>query len=130
MALSYGHSPAMLTAHERIGPDDPASLDGFHMTTTLQIVATMVAKLATADELRATLIPAVAKFRAEPGCSAYVLLEDRKQPGRFMTYETWTDEAALAAHMKSPTMVALGPKMKELLDGEIKQDFLSVLVSL
>ncbi len=31
--------------------------------------------------------------------------------------------------MHSPTMKALGPKMKELLDGEIKQEFLSILVS-
>ena len=99
------------------------------MTTTLQIIATLVAKPSKATELRSLLKPAVAQFRAEPGCEGYILLEDRKQEGRFLTYETWTDEAALKAHMHSPTMKALGPKMKELLDGEIKQDFLSILVS-
>jgi quinol monooxygenase YgiN len=80
--------------------------------------------------LRAVLLPAVEKFRAEPGCEGYTLLEDRNAPGRFLTYETWTDEVALAAHTKFPTMTALGPKMKELLAGEIKQDFLSLVVSL
>ena len=100
------------------------------MKSKLHIVATMAAKSGSEDQLRSTLEPAIAKFRAEPGCEGYVLLEDRKKPGRFMTYETWTDEAALAEHMTSPTMKSLGPAMKELLSGEIKQDFLSVLVSL
>ena len=99
------------------------------MKNTLQIVATLEAKSAGADELRSLLIPAVTAFRAEPGCNAYVLLEDRKQAGRFMTYETWSDEAALAQHMKSAAMKALAPKMKELLKGEVKQDFLSILVA-
>ena len=100
------------------------------MENTLQIVATLVAKGGSEDALRNTLTPAIAAFRAEPGCKAYVLLEDKKQPGRFMTYETWVDEAAHARHMESPAMKALAPKMKELLKGEIKQDFLSVLVDL
>ncbi len=97
------------------------------MSDTLQIVATLLAKPGAAAALRAALLPAVDQFRAEPGCAGYVLLEDRLQPGRFMTYETWADEAALAAHMNSPAMKALGPVMKTLLASEIKQDFLSVL---
>lgn len=96
----------------------------------LIIVATMVSRPTKADAVRAMLTPAVDAFRAEPGCSAYVLLEDRKVPGRFITYETWADEDALAAHMKSPAMKALSPQLMPLLDGEIQQDFLSVLVAL
>ena len=97
------------------------------MKKYLQIIATLVAKKAHADEVRNLLTPAVKDFRAEPGCLGYVLMEDRKHAGRFMTYETWQDEAALKAHMHSPTMEKLGPLLKELLDGEIKQDFLTVL---
>lgn len=96
----------------------------------LKIVATMVARPNQADAVQALLLPAVKKFRAEPGCSAYVLLEDRKVPGRFITYETWADEDALAAHMKSSAMEALSPKLMPMLDGEIQQDFLSVMVEL
>lgn len=99
------------------------------MTAKLQIVATMMAKTGQSDALRAALTPAVDKFRNEPGCEGYILLEDRKREGRFLTYETWADEGALAAHMKSPAMKALAPTMKELLEGDIKQDFLSVLRS-
>ena len=100
------------------------------MNNALMVIATMVAKDDAADKLRALIEPAVAQFRAEPGCSAYVLLEDRKHPGRFMTYEAWVDEAALAEHMKSPAMMALAPQLKDLLREEIKQDLLSVLEAL
>lgn len=100
------------------------------MTTPLQVIATLVAKDGAQDRLRQALLPAIARFRAEPGCLAYALLEDHRRPGRFMTYETWADDAALAAHMTSPTMTELGPLMKASLEGGVSQDFLSVLVSL
>lgn len=98
------------------------------MNKTLQVIATIVAKEAKASELRKLLEPAVAKFRAEPGCEGYILLEDKKRPGRFVTYETWADEAALKEHMQSPTMKEIGPKLKDLLECDLQQDFLTVLV--
>lgn len=100
------------------------------MTTELKIVATLVAKPGFEDQLRQLLEPAVHAFRQEPGCQGYALLEDRHQAGRFLTYETWADESALKQHMASPAMKALQPKLKDLLQGDIKQDFLSLLVEL
>lgn len=101
---------------------------GKSMAKSLQIIATLVATPGNESALRDALSAAVPAFRAENGCEAYVLLEDERRPGRFMTYETWADEAALAEHMKSPTMASLAPKMKVWLEGEIVQDFLRVLV--
>lgn len=98
------------------------------MKNTLQVIASLVAKNGHADEVRDLLTPAIKNFRAEPGCMGYILMEDRKQVGRFVTFETWKDEAALKAHMHSPTMETLNPLLKKLLDGEIKQEFLTVLV--
>lgn len=98
------------------------------MKNSLRIIATMVAKRESVDAVRTLLTPAVAEFRAEPGCHGYILHEDKKSPGRFITYEAWTDEAALAQHMKSPAMKALEPKLKPLLAAEIEQVFLSILV--
>jgi quinol monooxygenase YgiN len=48
--------------------------------------------------------------RKEPGCKHYSLLEDRKQAGRFLTFETWTDQAAIEAHMTTPAMKAAGKR--------------------
>jgi quinol monooxygenase YgiN len=90
----------------------------------LFIIATMVSKVDKADALRNVLLPATEKFRRENGCLSYTLLEDRKRAGRFMTYERWTDEAALAEHMKSPTMDALKPLLPDLLGEAMTQDFL------
>jgi quinol monooxygenase YgiN len=93
----------------------------------LFIIATMTAKPGHADALRDLLLQATDAFRQEDGCLAYSLLEDRKAAGRFMTYETWRDEAALKAHMTSPTMSVTAPKLKDILDGPLTQDFLDAL---
>jgi quinol monooxygenase YgiN len=89
----------------------------------LFIIATMTAKPGQADALRELLLPAVDAFRQEDGCLAYTLLEDRNAPGRFVTYETWRDEAALKAHMTSPAT----PKMNDILAEPLTQDFLDAL---
>jgi quinol monooxygenase YgiN len=94
----------------------------------LQVIATMLAKAGEEAKVRQLLIPAVVAFRSEPGCSSYVLLEDNRKAGCFITYETWHDDAALAAHMKSPAMAELEPQLVPLLRAPIQQDFLSLLV--
>lgn len=96
----------------------------------LYIIATMIAKPDRIASLREQLLPAVTAFRQEPGCFAYTLLEDKKRPGRFVTYERWTDEAALKAHMSAPTLQALKPLLPDLLAEEMTQDFLETLVVL
>jgi Antibiotic biosynthesis monooxygenase len=60
----------------------------------LYVIAELVSKPDKADDLRKLLVDFVAGARKEPGCKHYSLLEDRKQPGRFLTFETRTDQAA------------------------------------
>ena len=79
------------------------------------VIAELVSKPDKADALRELLIPFTAGSRKEPGCLHYVLLEDGHQPGRFLTFETWTDEAALNAHMTTPEIKAAAPKLAEIL---------------
>ena len=100
------------------------------MSNMLQVVATIVAKKGRAALVRKLLSPAVRRFRAEPGCHGYILLQDNVKPERFLTYETWQDQPALQAHMKSPAMARLMPKLKPLLKGATKQKFLTVLLDL
>lgn len=78
------------------------------MKNTLQVIASLVAKNGHADKVRDLLTPAIKNFRAEPGCMGYVLMEDRKQVGRFVTFETWKDEAAL--NVTSRTIIRSLPK--------------------
>ncbi len=100
------------------------------MTDDLYVVAILTSKPDQANALRELLIPATKIFRQEDGCKAYSLHEDTKRPGRFVTYEVWRDEAALAAHMVSPTMKEAMPKLGPILEGEMEQHLLGTLLQL
>ena len=90
----------------------------------LHVIATMVSREGKADALRDALEAATRAFRQEDGCLSYALLEDQNRPGRFMTFERWRDRAALDAHMQSPAMDDLAPRIPELLAEALKQDVL------
>ena len=72
-------------------------------------------------------MPFVAGARKEPGCEHYTLLEDRHTPGRFLTYEIWTNQAALAAHMQTPEIKAAGAKLADILAKPFTQTFLQTI---
>lgn len=91
----------------------------------LYVIAEIVSKPDTADALRALLVPFAAKARKEPGCHEYVLMEVESEPGRFLTHERWTGHAALDAHMKTPHIAALVPKLEPVLAKPFTQIFLS-----
>jgi quinol monooxygenase YgiN len=93
----------------------------------LRVIAELVSKPDTADKLRELLVPFAKSARTEPGCLEYILMEVQGQPGRFLTYEIWTDRAALDAHMKAPALVAAGPQLIPLLAKPFTQTFLDAL---
>jgi quinol monooxygenase YgiN len=95
----------------------------------LRVIAELVAKPGSADDLRKELVPFAASSRKEPGCLKYVLLEVEKEPGRFLTYEIWTNRSALNAHMKTPALKALAPKLTPLLAKPFTQTFLDMISS-
>lgn len=85
------------------------------MSMPLNVIAILKAKAGQEAALSSFLQAALPGFQAEPGCIAYALMTDHDQPGRIVSYETWTDEAALNVHLNSPTMVAAGPKLAAML---------------
>ena len=91
------------------------------------VIAELVAKPDQADALRTLLVDFVAGARKEPGCKHYALLEDNAQPGRFLTFETWTDAAALDAHMVTPEIKAATPKLAMILAKPFTQIKLSMV---
>jgi len=93
----------------------------------LMVIAELVAKPGRADALRDIMVPFAVGARKEPGCERYVLLEDRESPGRFLTYEVWTNPAALAAHMVTPEIKAVGPKLADILAQPFTQAKLKLL---
>ncbi len=83
--------------------------------TDLHVVAEIVAKPESADEVRDLFIPFARSVPSEPGCKKYQVMESQKDPGHFFTTEIWTDQAALDAHMTTPAIAALVPKVTPLL---------------
>ena len=76
---------------------------------------------------RKLLVEFVAGARKEPGCKHISLLEDRKQAGRFLTFETWADQAAIEAHMTTPAIKAAGPMLVPILAKPFTQEFLKMV---
>lgn len=73
--------------------------------------------------LRKIIVPFAAKAAKEPGCREYMLMEVESEPGRFLTFERWSGHEALDAHMKTPAMVAIRPKLGDLLGKPFTQIF-------
>jgi quinol monooxygenase YgiN len=91
------------------------------------VIAEVVAKPGSADELRSLLVPFAEKSQTEPGCQVYTLLEVHSEPGRFLTFERWTDKAALEVHMTTPHLKELVPKLDSVLAKPFTQLFMSAL---
>jgi quinol monooxygenase YgiN len=91
------------------------------------VIAEIVAKPGSADALRALLVPFAEKSRNEPGCKLYTLLEVESEPGRFLTYERWTDKAALQVHMTTPHIKEIVPKLEPVLAKPFTQIFLGAV---
>lgn len=49
--------------------------------------------------------------RQEPGCISYTFSADLSDPGRFLLFEEWESEEALAAHFQTPHMASFQAKM-------------------
>jgi len=83
-----------------------------------------VSKKDKADDLRALLVPFAEASAKEPGCLVYTLMEVIGEPGRFLTFERWKDKAALDAHMVTPDIKAIVPKLEPVLAKPFTQLFL------
>lgn len=86
----------------------------------IAVVATFVAKPGNEDKLKALLQSIIEPTLKETGALQYDLHRDIKEPRRFVFFERWESEAALAAHNKTPHVEALGRALKDIIEsGEI-----------
>lgn len=64
----------------------------------LSIVAVVMVRKGSEQELRGALAALVAPSRKDEGNLRYEMYADRNEPRRFVVVERWTDEAAHAKH--------------------------------
>ena len=86
------------------------------MSDTVKVVATFVAKPGKTEELAALLGSIVAPTRAEAGVHYYDLHQDIEEPPRFVFFESWASQAALAAHDATAHISALREKLPALIE--------------
>lgn len=83
----------------------------------ITVIATFQALPGKEAELKQALIALVAPTRLEAGCINYDLHVLPEAPGKFLFHENWTSKAHLDAHLQSPHIKALLPRVPELAAG-------------
>lgn len=81
---------------------------------SVTVVATFQSRPGKESDLRAALIGLLAPTRKENGCLNYDLHQAPDEPMKFLFHENWTDKASLDAHLQSPHVKALLPRVNEL----------------
>lgn len=68
---------------------------------TVEVIATLEARLERETDLEAALRALLTHSRQEPGVRRYDLYRDSERPATFHVLEVYADEAALEAHRES-----------------------------
>lgn len=85
------------------------------MSNPVVLVATIVAKASQEELVEKTLMAAVPKVHAEPGCLRYALHRKAGTAGEFVMIEKWASQEALDAHMKAAAFLEVGAALAEAL---------------
>jgi len=72
----------------------------------LTLIATTIARPASADRVAAAMARLVTPTRREAGCLEYVMHRGVDEPERIVFYERWTSDAHLEAHTRTPHFLA------------------------
>jgi len=78
------------------------------------VVATFQARPGKEAELRKVLTGLLAPTRKEAGWLNYDLHQSADDPAKFLFHENWTSQAHLDAHLQTPHIKALLPRVDEL----------------
>jgi quinol monooxygenase YgiN len=84
------------------------------MKTKLAVVAAFQARPGKETALREALIGLLDPTRKESGCLGYELHQSPGDHAKLLMIESWENQAAIDAHMKSPHVQQLVPRVDEL----------------
>ena len=85
---------------------------------SVRLTVQLTVKPGTAADFKAAAKPALARVKREDkGCEMYDLFQSVDDDTRFVMVESWSSEAELDAHMKSPTMGDVGKALGAFIGG-------------
>ena len=93
----------------------------------LTVVALFYGRKGMAKGLKDELMKLISPTRKEDGCIEYRLHQCSNIPENFMFYENWLSKEHLDAHLKTPHLMSLGPKIEKFLAEPVKVTFLEEL---
>ena len=92
------------------------------MSEPIKVVATFLAKAGKTEELGAALRVVAAATQADQGVIFYHLHQDRKEPRRFVFFESWESQAAIDLHDATPHITTFFAQIPDLVEhAEINQ---------
>src|SRR5215471_1691517 len=80
----------------------------------LYIIVIFQARPGKETELRAALLSLIPPTLKERGCMQYTYHVAPDTPSKFLSYEIWASQKDFDAHMRSPHVAALLPRVDEL----------------
>jgi len=83
----------------------------------ISIIARNSVRAEKIEEFKAWARELVTETRKEPGCIAYALNQDLKDPTVLTFIERWEDQAAIDAHFRSSHFTRIVPKLGEFQSG-------------
>lgn len=83
-------------------------------TKPITVTAAFQARPGKEAELKQVLSALLGPTRKESGCLNYDLHLSKQDPAKFLFYENWSSQVALDAHLQSPHIKALLPRVEEL----------------
>lgn len=84
----------------------------------LTVVAKVVAKKESIENVRRELFKLVEPTRKEEGCIEYNLHQDNEDPAVFVFYETWRDLACLESHMNTDHFKSYVSAVGSMIEGK------------
>ncbi len=84
------------------------------MTHTLHVLARIIARPDTIDEVKQILTGMIEPTRREPDCLKYELYQNDEDPTDFTFVEEWTDAAALDRHAAAPHIADRQPRLRQI----------------
>ena len=88
----------------------------------LVVVAVIKAKAGMEQEVENAIKAMIPKVEAEEGTLAYTLHRGKRELGKFLFYEKYTNKEALGLHTSTPYFKELFQKITPMLDGAMTGD--------
>ena len=78
------------------------------------MVARIIARPDTINEVKQILIGMIAPTQREPDCLKYELYQNAEDPTDFTFVEEWTDVSALNRHAAAPHIADVQPRLRQI----------------